>query len=199
MERRGLKVNLEKTKMMVTGGEVGDVVGVCRYPCGVCGRDVGANSVLCTACAKWCHKRCSGLGCLSAAAVSLFQCPASALGSSGGAVGIVGEVKQFCYLGDVLERGGGSERAIRARVGAAWGKWKEIASLLVNRSILLHHRGKVYKACIRPVMLYGGRRGHLLQDWRVYCSVVIEECSAIWLESWGGIVRGVRRWQGGVR
>ena len=43
-----------------------------------------------------------------------------------GAVGVggavVGEVKQFCYLGDVLECGGGSERAIRARVGAAWGK-----------------------------------------------------------------------------
>ena len=70
--------------------------------------------------------------------------------------GVVGEVKQFCYLGDVLECGGGSERAIKARVGAAWGKWKEIASLLVNRSIPLHHRGRVYEACIRSVMLYGG-------------------------------------------
>ena len=49
VERRGLKVNFEKTKMMVTGGEVGDVVRVGRYPCGVCGRGVGANSVLCTA------------------------------------------------------------------------------------------------------------------------------------------------------
>ena len=105
------------------------------------------------------HKRCSGLGRLSAAAVSLFRCPACARGSAGGAVGVgrgvVGEVKQFCYLGDVLECGGGSERAIRAGVGAAWGKW-EIASLLVNRGIPLHHRGKVYEACIRSVMLYGG-------------------------------------------
>ena len=54
----------------------------------------------------------------------------------GGAIGVgggvVGEVKQFCYLRDVLECGGGSERAIRARVWAAWGKWKKIASLLVN-------------------------------------------------------------------
>ena len=124
--------------MMVTGGEVGDVVGVGRYPCGVCGRGVGASLVLCTACGKWCLKRCSGLGRLSTAAVSLFQCPACARGSAGG--GVVGEVKQFCYLGDVLEWGGGSERAIRARVGAAWGKWKEIESLLVNRSIPLHHR-----------------------------------------------------------
>ena len=46
MGRRGLKVNLEKAKMMVTGGEVGDVVGAGRYPRGVCGRGVEANSVL---------------------------------------------------------------------------------------------------------------------------------------------------------
>ena len=32
-----------------------------------------------------------------------------------------------------------------------------------------------------------GGRGHLLQDWRVYCLVVIEECSGIWLESLGGM------------
>ena len=138
-----------------------------RYPCGVCGRGVGANSVLCTACWKWCHKRCSGLGCLSGTAVSLFG------------------VWLRCWS---VECGGGSEKAIRARVGAAWGKWKEIASLLVNRGIPLHHRGKVYEACIRSVMLYGGRCGHLLQDWRLYCFVVIEECSGIWLESRGGIM-----------
>ena len=93
--------------------------------------------------------------------------------------GVVGEVKQFCYHGDVLACGGGSERAIRARLEAAWGKWKKIVSLLVNRSIPLHHCRKVYEACIRSVMLYWGRHGHLFQDWRVYCLVVIEECSGL--------------------
>ena len=183
MEWKRLKVNLKKTKMMVIGGEVEDVVGVGRYLCVVCGRGLGANSVLCTACGKWCHKRCLGLGCLSAVAVSLFRCPACAWGCferavcvEGGVVGEDREVKQFCYL---LECGGGSERAIRERVGAALGKWKEIGSLIVNWGIPLHHRGKVYEACIRSVMLYGGRCGHLLQDWRVYCLVVIEECSGI--------------------
>ena len=52
VERRGLKVNLEKTKIMVTRREVGDVVRVGRYLCGVCGRGFGANSVLCTVCGK---------------------------------------------------------------------------------------------------------------------------------------------------
>ena len=87
VERRGLKVNLEKAKMMVTEGEVGDVVGVGRYPCGLCGRGVGANSVMCTACGKWCHERCLGLGRLSSAAVSLFRCPACARGGAGGPLG----------------------------------------------------------------------------------------------------------------
>ena len=46
-----------------------------------------------------------------------------AVGVGGGVVGEDREVKQFCYL---LGCGGGSERAIRERVGAAWGKGKEI-------------------------------------------------------------------------
>ena len=37
-ECRGLKVNLEKTKLLVMGGERGEVVKVGMYPCGVCSR-----------------------------------------------------------------------------------------------------------------------------------------------------------------
>ena len=45
-EWRGLKVNLEKTKLLVTGVRGG------RYPCGVCSRGVGVNSILCISCNK---------------------------------------------------------------------------------------------------------------------------------------------------
>ena len=58
---------------------------------------------------------------------------------------MVGEVKQFCYLGDVLGCGGGAERATRARVWAAWSKWREISGFLVNRGIPLPQLGKVYE------------------------------------------------------
>ena len=30
-----------------------------KWPCGVCGKGVGRNSILCTQCGKWIHKRCS--------------------------------------------------------------------------------------------------------------------------------------------
>ena len=41
------------------------------------------------------------------------------------------------------------------RVSAAWRKWREISSLLVNRSVPVVCRARVYDACIRSVMLYG--------------------------------------------
>ena len=30
-----------------------------KYPCGICKKDVGANSSLCKECGKWIHKKCS--------------------------------------------------------------------------------------------------------------------------------------------
>jgi len=34
-------------------------------------------------------------------------------------------------------------------------KWREMASLITNRSIPLKIRGNVYESCVRSVMLYG--------------------------------------------
>ena len=48
----------------------------------------------------------------------------------------------------------GVERAVRIRAFAAWRKWREIAGLLLNKSILLRNRGRIYDACIRLVCLY---------------------------------------------
>ena len=60
MERRGLKVNVEKTKLMVTGKKAENII--CgKFPCGVCGRGVGVNSALCVLCNRWCHARCVGI------------------------------------------------------------------------------------------------------------------------------------------
>jgi len=32
-----------------------------RWPCGVCGRSIGNNSIQCTGCQKWVHRKCSGI------------------------------------------------------------------------------------------------------------------------------------------
>jgi len=60
----------------------------------------------------------------------------------------------FCYLGNVLDCKAGLERIVRARVAATWNT-REIASLIINRSIPLKIRGSVYESCVRSFMLYG--------------------------------------------
>ena len=58
---KGLRVNAGKSKVMVgsSGGKM--IVNSGKWPCGVCGKGVQANSVQCTVCKKWIHKRCSGV------------------------------------------------------------------------------------------------------------------------------------------
>ena len=46
MERRGLNANMGKTKLIVSGAGDTEPVQMGRYPCGVCGRNVGVNSKL---------------------------------------------------------------------------------------------------------------------------------------------------------
>ena len=48
LKSKGLKVNIRKTKLMVSGSE--ELFKSKIDPCKVCGRRVMANSVLCTKC-----------------------------------------------------------------------------------------------------------------------------------------------------
>ena len=60
MKSKGLKVNLEKTNVMVCGSE-GEVIQSRIDPCEICGKKVIVNLVLCTKCGQWIHGRCSKL------------------------------------------------------------------------------------------------------------------------------------------
>ena len=46
MESKGLRVNLKKTKVMISGSEVGKNRDEGRYPCAVCRKGVGNNSIV---------------------------------------------------------------------------------------------------------------------------------------------------------
>ena len=58
LKGKGLKVNVGKTKMMVSGTE-GEIKSSKIDPCGVCGKSVGSNAVCCTQCMKWIQERCT--------------------------------------------------------------------------------------------------------------------------------------------
>ena len=57
VEKRGMKVNMNKTKVTISG----EWQKAVRWLCGVCGRGVGNNSIQCTSCQKWVHRKCSGI------------------------------------------------------------------------------------------------------------------------------------------
>ena len=60
-ESKSLKVNLGKTKVMVSSGVTKDGLSKSKVdPCGVCSLKVKDYSVLCEPCGKWIHGICTG-------------------------------------------------------------------------------------------------------------------------------------------
>ena len=52
---------MNRTKVMISGEQQKVMQKVVRWPCGVCSRGVGNNSIQCTNCQKWVHRKFSGI------------------------------------------------------------------------------------------------------------------------------------------
>jgi len=52
-----MRVNMNKTKVMISGEPQKIMQNAARWPCGVCGRGVGNNSIQCTSYQKWVPKK----------------------------------------------------------------------------------------------------------------------------------------------
>ena len=68
--------------------------------------------------------------------------------------GILPQVDKFKYLGVTLEEKGGSEAAVRARVSAAWAKWRDLSGVINDKKMPRKLKIKLYKTIIRPIFLY---------------------------------------------
>ena len=99
-----------------------------KFPCGVCMKGVGANSILCLSCWNWVHKPWSGIK-TSLRNREDFICKTCS--TTAGAVDpfptciIIDRdefdiVSEFCYLGDVVRQAGGCIDPVSARIGSAW-------------------------------------------------------------------------------
>ena len=122
MEKKGLKVNIGKTKVMCSELGKGRVNKSANDPCGVCGNGVGINSILCTKCNHWVHKRCTkikkSLGTVTEEEKASFICKTCKQEQDAGSGFESGKemplnagekcevVDKFCYLGDMLSVGG---------------------------------------------------------------------------------------------
>ena len=135
LEAKGLRVNMGKTKIMISGKNLHSLRDSGKHPCGVCRKGVQSNSILCCGCQLWIHKKCSDIKGKLTAGPS-YKCkrckgicrpidgrPENRINLKGSKVDVV---ESFCYLGDELCPGGGCELATIARTRAAWGKFHEL-------------------------------------------------------------------------
>ena len=163
MEKKGLRVNTGKTKIMVSGMDLELLKKSGKDPCGVCQKGVGGNAIFCSGCLCWIYKKCSVIkGPLHPDPD--FRC-ARCLGKARPIDGrTVKEVKvddekleavpEFCYLGDMLSAGGGCKLAAVTRCKCVLGKFCQLLPLLTNRNVSLVTRGRVYSTCVWSVMLH---------------------------------------------
>jgi hypothetical protein len=168
LEHCAMKVNTEKTKVMECNrkirAQINTTNGV-KWPCAICSNGVGANSIQCTRCQMWVHRKCSGvvrpLSKLSGpfvCAKCTGQIQTATANDSGFQLNnglTLEKVVAFSYLGDTVQANGGAQQAVRARIKTAWMKWREISPLLVRKDITLKIRALAYKIYIRSALLYG--------------------------------------------
>ena len=72
-EGKGMRVNLSKTKMVVSGLEE-KVTASKIDPCGICGRRVKVNAVVYTNCARWVHGRWTSMKRVAPGLAKNFVC-----------------------------------------------------------------------------------------------------------------------------
>ena len=130
--------------------------------CGVCGTRLKPNSVLCTACGKWVHARCSDKKKVSVYVNKNFVCKKcrSVVKNFKGLADenlcdSVETLSKFTYLGDRLNATGECETAVTARSRIGWMKFRKWSKILKGRRFSLKMKVKIYKSCVRSAMLYG--------------------------------------------
>ena len=160
LESRGLRINVGKTKIMVSDG-LKKAYKSTIDPCSICGKRVGRNSIRCNTCRLWVHQKCSRVkGCLLKSEES-FVCEACQKPKENRPphdderINAIEMVQSFCYLGDVLQSDGGCDIAVSERVRKGWWKFRELSGVLCNRRLPLTMRGVLYRSCVRTVLVYG--------------------------------------------
>ena len=61
IEKKGLRVNAGKVKIMICGLGLDLLQSSGEFPTAVCRAGVDSNSIFCNGCKQWVYKKCSGL------------------------------------------------------------------------------------------------------------------------------------------
>ena len=67
----------------------------------------------------------------------------------------VPRVKEFKYLGSMVQESGDCEREVKKRVQAGWNGWRRVSGVICDKRLPARVKGKVYSSVVRPAMVYG--------------------------------------------
>ena len=160
MEKKGLRVNAGKTKIMICGTGPDLLQSSDEFPCAVYCTGVGSNSIFCNGCKHWVHKKCSGLKRLTKDPdYRCTRCKGTARPLDGRPQKEVQVgpdklevVASFCYLhvhvGDMLSAAGGCELSTTTRVKTAWKKFKDLLPVLSSHHLSFKTHGRVWSAML---------------------------------------------------
>ena len=117
LEKKGLRVNAGKTKIMICSTGLDLLQSSGEFQCAVCHTGMGSNSIFCNGCKHWVHKKCSGLKRLTKDPdYRCTRCRGTARPLDGRPQKEVQVgpdklevVASFCYLGDMLSAASGCE------------------------------------------------------------------------------------------
>ena len=161
MEAKGLRVNMGKTKIMVSGVNLQTLKDSGKSPCSVCRKGVGSNSIYCAGCSHWVHKKCSGvIGSLkSNPDYRCSRCKGTARPIDGrprnGWLLVQDKkldlVDSFCYLGDTIGAGGCCDLSV---MRSAWDKFREFLPILTSRALSFITRVQRNSTYIHTDLLY---------------------------------------------
>ena len=162
MEKKGLRVNAGKTKIIICSTGLDLLQSSGEFPCAVYCTGVGSNSIFCKGCKHWMHKKCSGLKRLTKDPdFRCTRCQGTARPLDGRPQKEVQAgpdklevVASFFYLGDMLSAADGCELSTTTRVKTAWKKFKQLPPVLSSRHLPFKTRGRVYNSCVWSAMLH---------------------------------------------
>ena len=160
MEKKGLRVNAGKMKIMICDTGLDLLQSSGEFPCTVCRTGVGSNSIFCNSCKHWVHKKCSGLKRLTKDPdYRCIRCQGTANPLDGRPHREVRPnklevVASFCYPGNMLSAAGGCELSTTTHVKTAWKKFKELLPVLSSCHLSFKTHGHVYSSCLRSAILH---------------------------------------------
>jgi len=111
---------------------------VVKWPCGVCGKDVGSNSVQYISYQKWVHKKCNGIKGSTSKVMKSFICrdclnPVSCAGHASVDISASENLKlmdRFCDLDDMLSVDEDADVAVDVTNRVRWNKFRQLVHCL---------------------------------------------------------------------